>query len=133
MPDGTSCIYCGGIALEWDHVIPVKLLRPDSRGTKNRYQDDDWIVAACTECNDLLSDRMLHTVPLRAGWLYNRYRKKYAKLMTNAVWTDDELEELHGSFKLMIIETMLAQAELDHRLAHLRKVSAMPMDYGQKR
>jgi 5-methylcytosine-specific restriction endonuclease McrA len=130
MSDDTSCAYCGGIALEWDHVVPVRALRPDSHKEKH-FQADDWVVPSCKECNDLLADRMLHTVPLRAGWLYNRYRKKYAKLMTSASWTDEELDELRGTFKLMIIETMLAQAELDHRLAHLRKIAAMSMDYMQ--
>lgn len=129
IPDGSLCTYCGGIAHAWDHVIPVQLLRPDSK--QNRIVSDDWLVLACNECNGALSDRMLHNVPLRAKWLYNRYRRKYSKLMSNATWTDDELDELSGSFKLLVIETMLVQAELDHRLAHLRKIAEMPSDYLQ--
>lgn len=40
-----------------------------------------------------------------------------------------ELAELSGTFKMLVIETMLAQAELDHRLAYLRKIAAMDCDY----
>jgi hypothetical protein len=72
---------------------------------------------------------MLHNVPLRAQWLYGRYRRKYRKLMMAASWTDDEIEELSGAFQLLVIETRLAQAELDHRLAHLFKVSKLGPDY----
>ena len=130
MPDGSICIYCGGIALQWDHVVSVRALRPETYQWE-RFCPGDWIVLSCTECNGLLSDRMLHTVPLRAGWLYGRYRQKYAKLMGNARWTDDELDELQGTFRMLVIETMLAQSELDHRLSTLRRVAAMGMDYGR--
>lgn len=129
MSDGTPCTYCGGAALEWDHVISVKLLNR----TGPRFQAGDWIVPACCECNGLLSDRMLNNIPTRAGWLYQRYRTKYKKLLTNAVWSDEELDELTGSFKMLVIETMLAQAELDRRLAHLRKMAAMDSTYLQPR
>ena len=133
MNDGTPCAYCGGIATEWDHVIPVALLRPSTSSNVTRYQDDDWIVPSCRECNGMLSDRMLHTVPLRAKWLMTAYKKRYAKLLRNAYWTEEELEELSGSFKQMVIESMRAQAELDMRLATLKRTSLQPMDYMQRR
>lgn len=118
--DGTVCAYCGGTALRWDHVIARDLLKPG---------ESEWIVAACRECKDMLADRVLHTVPARAKWLYGRYRKKYAKLLLNASWTDEEIEELQGSFKALVLETSLVQAELDHRLAHLRMIAAKDRDY----
>lgn len=125
--DGTPCTYCGGIATHWDHVVPVSALRPNSK--LHRIQPDDWIVPACQECNLQLSDRMLHSVPLRAKWLFQRYRKKYKKLMCNTSWTDDEINQLSGSFKIMVMQTMLAQAELDHRLAYLHRISLMPYEF----
>ncbi len=125
--DGTACAYCGGIAEHKDHVIPVSLLRPGKRG--QRFQDDDWIVPACVECNGLLSDRMLHTVPLRASWLYKEYRRRYKKLLTAPTWSNEELDELGDGFRSFVIENMIAQAELDLRLAKLRWVSRQDMDY----
>ena len=133
-PEEADCIYCGTIASQWDHVISVALLRPSSYAKSNkanRYKDDDWLVPACVECNCALQDRMLHSVPLRAKWLYSRYRKKYQKLMLNAVWTEDDLEDMSASLRALITETMFAQAELDLRLAHLLKVANKDMDYGK--
>lgn len=115
--------------MEWDHVVPVALLRPSATGNVTRYQSGDWIVPSCSECNGMLSDRMFHTVPLRAKWLITAYKKRYAKLLRSAYWTEDELKELSGSFKQMVIETMRAQAELDMRLATLRYISLQSMDY----
>ncbi len=125
--DGTPCTYCGGIATVNDHVVSVELLRP--QGGTTYYQEGDWVVPACNECNLMLSDRMLHTVPLRAAFLYKRYLDKYRKLRTTASWTDEEIEELKGTFKQLVIETRLIQAELDHRLAHLYKVKQYDSDY----
>jgi hypothetical protein len=129
MIDDTKCTYCGGIALEWDHVIPVALLRPSSI---ERYKSDDWIVPSCRECNSMLSDRMLHTVPLRARYLLKAYKKRYKKVLRNHSWSQEDIDELEGSFKQLIIDTMDVQKELDCRLLHLINISRKDMDYMKK-
>jgi len=72
---------------------------------------------------------VLNAVPLRAAWLYKEYRRRFRKILTSPQWSDEEINELEGAFKIHVIESMLIQAELDHRLAHLRKIGAKNSDF----
>ena len=123
-PYGSNCVYCSAPALEWDHVIARALTQQ-----KRVYEPEDWIVPACRDCNSLLRARAITNIPERAAWLYARYRKKYAKLLTSASWTDEETEELGENLKRLVLETKVAQAELDLRLAHLRLIASKDWGY----
>jgi hypothetical protein len=129
IPENTTCTYCGTFATTWDHVVCVSLIRPRNNSKPDRYQSGDWIVPACNDCNSFLSDRVLNAVPLRAAWLYKEYRRRFRKILTSPQWSDEEINELEGAFKIHVIESMLIQAELDHRLAHLRKIGAKNSDF----
>lgn len=124
----TTCTYCGTWATAWDHVVPVAALRPEAK-PEDRYHHDDWIVPCCQQCNSMLSDRMLHSVPLRAKFLFEKYRAKYRKVLLSASWTEEELSEVSPSFAQYVEECQRVQNELDHRLAHLSEVLKQDSDY----
>ena len=50
-----TCVYCGDISKEVDHIVPI------SRGGTNELSN---LVASCTHCNRVKSDRTL----LELGW-----------------------------------------------------------------
>lgn len=113
IPEGAECAYCSGVAIGWNRVIARA----------------DWFVPGCLECNQMLADCALTSVPLRAAWLHRRYRKRFKQILTGTFWDQDEIEELRGGLKALVVETKSAQAELDCRLTRLGIVAGFHWDY----
>lgn len=63
------CIYCGGPAEEWEHVVPRSLIKIyDGVGILQR----EYLVRSCESCNRTVSDRIFRTLKEKMEWLRKR-------------------------------------------------------------
>lgn len=116
------CTYCGDMASCLDHVVPYKL---------TKFEAYHWVVPACQSCNLHLSDRMLHSVPLRARYLAKAVRKANRLALRSALWDVDELEELGEGLASHVAYEMGRVGALEDRLKHLDMIGAEEEGYCQ--
>lgn len=120
-----ECSYCGtNFSIVRDHVIPNSYLR-----SNYRKFEGDWIILSCRECNGILSDRLLFSVPERAAFILKRIEVKYKKIIKFPDWTEWEFEDVAENLANSIRATMDHKAELLDRISHLNLVSGYDFDY----
>jgi hypothetical protein len=94
------CAYCGQIADTEDHV-PPRSARPYLLAANIAHSF--LSVAACRECNNLLSYLPYWTVSDRRAYIKKRLAQKYKRLLAIPGWSDSELKELGPSLQLDVI------------------------------
>lgn len=108
-----DCTYCGSILeLGRDHVVPsayTHIVRTFS---------SVYTVCACRECNSLLGDVMILTVPERAQYLAKTYKKRYKKLLKMPDWKESELEEVGPRFVDTILTGLAQRDSVKLRIAN---------------
>lgn len=115
-----NCTYCGS----WDgdtadHLVPctnTAVARPRGKSFKASHGET---VPACRECNGLLGTVQLFTVQQRAAFLLGAYQPRYKKLLKTPDWDADDLEDMGPSMKSLILQSHVAKAEVQRKLAHL--------------
>ena len=108
------CRYCGSVnGITRDHVIPV------SFASASRHYESKDIVSCCSECNSILSDKLLFTIQDRAAYLYRIYNRKYSSVLKIPKWTRQELEELDTSLRELVVTGIKEQKVMQARLANL--------------
>ena len=111
-----ECTYCGIPANALDHIIPV-LYTETSR--KNAKYTKETTVPCCNECNLILSSNWLPSISERAGYLIEKYNKKYKKLLSRPDWEDWEINELKGNLKRKILSNIENKKIIQERLKFL--------------
>lgn len=114
-----ECTYCGINANCLDHIIPVSYNNTSRKGA--RYSKE-LTVPCCNECNAHLSNLWYPTISERAGYLLERYNKKYDKVLNQPTWESWELEELSGNLKKMIVSNAQKKLNIEDRLSFLLDV-----------
>jgi hypothetical protein len=114
--DSIPCAYCGVPAQEYDHVPPLAWYGITRRKKKFREYPG---VMACAECNNLLNDAPLLTVPERAEYVGERLRSRWFKILHSVVeWSPEEMEELGPTLRSSVAARAAYRAHLEARLSH---------------
>ena len=108
------CFYCGDIATERDHILPVAI-----RGGPRLFQNQET-VRSCRECNSLLGSTKLSSVAERYDWLIRKYEKRYALDKPIPKWDVDELMEMGRNLRTSILEAQLKRERGEHKMVWLQ-------------
>ena len=120
------CVYCGEIAEVQDHVIPRSYLREINRSRRwDRFKTGDWLVPSCAECNSTLGSELLPSIPSRASFLLKKYKRKWNKVISYPIWSEEEINELSGSFKTTVQDLLNLKLFYLTRISHLERVSKL--------
>lgn len=111
----TPCRYCGCPADTVDHV-PPQSARPIlvTHGLQPNYPFIE--VDACRECNTLLGNRALWTVPKRKRFIRRALRLRYRRLLRLPAWSPEQLAELGHNMRSFVSAGLIAKAVLLDRL-----------------
>jgi len=110
------CTYCGALATDRDHVVPVAY-----QGVRY-FTSSNW-VWACSECNSFLVDQMLVTVQDRAAFLAERLAKRYRRVINMPHWTQEELSELGDRMRMEVQRGLKMKRLVAQRIENCRIVS----------
>lgn len=115
-----QCTYCGDYADSLDHVTPKTLKADKSKSKEN-------VVPCCMNCNVLLNDVPIFTIPDRAAFLYEKIKRKYRKKLVFKNWPKDELDEVSEEMVRLVKSACAERDNLNLRLKYLKRVSASKM------
>ena len=115
------CYYCGMPASDTEHVVPRVVLHmieglPISEQkafTRNRI----LTVRSCSECNHLLGPTVQGTLAERKRYLKERLRKRYRKILSMQDWTEEELNDLGGHLRGIVLAGIQERNRLRSRIA----------------
>lgn len=116
------CAYCHEIATTMDHVVPKSC-----SGQLGNLFNRDVTVPCCNTCNVLLGTYSRSEVHVRAGYLVDRYRTKYAKVLRFPSWSDEELEEMGTRLRTEILRRRAQKESLLKKLKTLEDVRCSPV------
>ncbi len=107
------CVYCGLPADTRDHFVP--------KAFREKIQDLGWvrnrlIVPACNECNRTAGDKVFRTMKQKRGYIHERYRIKYRRILEMPSWSDEDLEELGYGLRTTVVAGLNARLTLRERL-----------------
>jgi len=113
------CLYCGDIATQRDHFIPVtfvKRIQDFARSKKAKI-----VVPCCAECNRTANNEVFSTIREKRQYIKDRYLIKYRKLLDSPVWDPEEIEELGSTLQTHILRDQEVKRNLKARLARLSR------------
>ena len=110
------CFYCGVPADTIDHV-PPRSVRPFIVIEKLLHKYPFHEVTCCHECNVLLGDRALWSLPKRKKFIKRTLRIRYKRLLAAPAWTDEEKKPMGYSLKVIIEQKELMRRVLLERLS----------------
>jgi hypothetical protein len=114
-----QCSYCGVQANALDHIRPVSYDHVDRKSVK---YTKDLTVPICNECNSNLSNVWLLTISERAGFLIEKYNKKYKKILKQPNWEEWELDELGENMLKIVLSNIKKKEYIIKRLNFLMLV-----------
>ena len=126
-----SCYYCGSTDdLTLDHTVPVSFYstRPTRKGMKSKYTDPVPVVDCCAECNKTMNNALIIDVRGRAGFLKERYVKKYKKVLSLPRWDEEDIDELGKNLRSVIVRDQILQTNLKERLDYLEMIINLSED-----
>ena len=98
--DLAKCAYCGDLRQALDHVPPISYAYSSIDIPKFLKNGGAFLLfPVCDCCNQLLGAKTLISYAERVQWLY----KKYAELIIETSWSEEELEEIGRGLKTMIL------------------------------
>lgn len=104
-----ECFYCNQHAESKDHIPPISYC--------NDFEVDERVmVRSCLLCNSLLGARHLHTLLLRSDYLLVAYRRRFYKLLSMPLWTEEEISELTGSLKRKILLAIKKKIHIEKKI-----------------
>src|SRR5690554_2344513 len=104
------CTYCKDTGDTLDHVVPVSFNATSRKKVKFNKAD---VVPCCGDCNNLLGNVFLHTVGSRAGFLAEKYKKRFKKLLKSPDWSEEELLELGESLSKTLRQANILKKEIE--------------------
>ena len=101
------CFYCGVLAEEIEHYIPVsKLYRSKVEIT----------VPSCRECNDLASNKLFISFEAKIEYIHKKLRIKYKSLIAMPNWNKEEISSLSPNLQNYILANLQLRENLLQRL-----------------
>lgn len=113
------CVYCGDPATEWDHVFPVSVAANVdwmSNRTLYEYRRGLVMVPSCGECNNVACDGIYKSVVEKRNAIHIVLRRRYRKILSVPLWSDDELSELGHSMRTSVLASQAALLRLLRRI-----------------
>lgn len=106
----SNCFYCGAKPDSQDHIVPWSMINVEK---KHKGSDNGPRTPSCMSCNLILSSLFFDSLKERCDYLKRQLQKKYAKILKNQDWSDEELKELKdGKIKNYIIQQMNIKKEV---------------------
>jgi ribosomal protein L34E len=90
-----TCVYCGEMSDTVDHLLPVTWT---GKSARKRVP----VVPACQECNSTLGAIYLPSVEERRMEVHRKYKRKYRKVLTMTVLTEEGLDSFGPNIRLMV-------------------------------
>lgn len=90
-----TCVYCGETSDTVDHLLPITWTGKAAR----KYVP---VVPACRECNSTLGAIYLPSVEERRIEVQRKYKRKYRRVLTMTVLTDEGIENLGPNIRLVV-------------------------------
>ena len=110
------CTYCGDIADSLDHVVPHSYARLNA--SDKRYYAKKYCVPCCRECNNLLGNKLFHTVWQRAEYLEKKYKSRYKKILSLPEWDAEDIQEMGHNMRHVIEAGQKDKKETLRRIEH---------------
>ena len=102
--DRLSCAYCGDVREGVDHIPPLSVVASVTPAKLRKLEVDLISVPCCSTCNGTLGGRKIGTYEERLHFLYSRLQ---AKLESSVFWSNDEIDELSGNLRVMVLSKQL--------------------------
>lgn len=119
-----DCAYCGDEeANTLDHwrapIVQVCAVQP----TPNRRKKIGETVAACAECNGILSSLVMPSIPARAGYIATKLHQRYQSILKAPDWSAAEIEELGPMLRATVTRDLARKRHVAGRIAHAAAVA----------
>lgn len=115
------CVYCGDIASTRDHIMPLSSFHADRDTAKNIHNIRGWkTVPACESCNTFASMTITSSFSERKRVILERFKYKYRKEIKAKACNDDEIKELSGMLKKMVIKSIKYDNAIKSRYENLK-------------
>ena len=114
----SDCTYCGDLATQRDHIIPVSY----SHGF--RVFSGTAYVPACAECNGLLGNQVFSGVVGKAAFLAPAIRMRHAKVLSLPDWSVEEVAVLSEALRGSLRERLALRERIRGRLTNVESVAA---------
>ena len=126
----TICYYCGLRNPDTlDHTIPVSYYSSEPvRKKRSSYRDRVPIVVSCRECNSTINSKLYFDVRDRAGYIKEKYIKKYKKLLDSPDWDEEDLEDLGWVLRSTVENSIRLKENIQDRLVSLDVLRDLPYD-----
>jgi len=108
------CMYCGEPADDREHVYPRSLFRNNTPKV--------W---ACSECNNIASNRLFDCIEDKRDFIHKKIRKKYKWVFKTPNWDKDEINQLGYVLKTEILSAIRLKEIITRRLEWKTSVDAM--------
>jgi hypothetical protein len=108
--DEGVCVYCGDMATEWDHVVPVSFAgwaRDMGRECSGRL-----LAPSCRECNGIASNRVFGTIGEKREFIHGELKRRH----DHTEWHSDEIAELGPMLAAYIRAGLRNKERLQQRL-----------------
>jgi|TARA_R100001463_G_scaffold5148_1_gene18003 NMD protein affecting ribosome stability and mRNA decay len=110
------CHYCGVSADTVDHVPPLSCYE-DAK----IYSNIDFVkIPCCRECNSLAGNKFHLNIFERNEFLFNRYKKRYKKLLNMPTWDKKDLKELGSSLRKKIKNDLNRKNIIEERINFIK-------------
>jgi hypothetical protein len=110
------CVYCGQKKEQLDHCPPLAWMGAYGSEYFISKKIPILLVAACRDCNQILSDHPYFTVRQRKGYIAASLREKFAKELQNPMWIADEIGELGRGLRDFVNDRQGIRLILERRL-----------------
>jgi hypothetical protein len=95
---------------------------------KSKYTDPVPVVDCCAECNKTMNNALIIDVRGRAGFLKERYVKKYKKVLSLPRWDEEDIDELGKNLRSVVVRDQILQTNLKERLDYLEMIINLSED-----
>lgn len=85
--DGKLCVYCGELASSLEHFPPAS------------YSAHGYLLPCCRQCNSMAGTAYPLNFKLRATYVNERLRSRYARELRVPEWANNELRPLRYNLK----------------------------------
>ena len=120
---GRLCVYCGQSPETKDHVPAVSTAWAFGTDYFRSRGIPLLVYPSCQECNSTLgafSSRF--DLKGRAIYVYEKYRKKYARVIEQLEWEEEELEELDYSLRSYIERSEMIRRWMECRFRFMEEI-----------
>lgn len=99
------CTYCGDAAETLDHLIPVSFQTNERNlsGSARHRAALGPTVPCCSDCNNMLGNKMVHTIHGRANVCARGMRRRFKKVLLSPRWDAEDLAELGPNLRSSVV------------------------------